>query len=145
MVESGDMTVLTTEPDFDEVIDRRGTGSLKWDRYAGRDVLPMWVADMDFAVCPAITQALRERIGHPVYGYTRAYPGPAEAVVAYLKKMQDAPTTKQAEEFIEKFPEPVKKEKFEEILDKKPQVKRETLIKMKKMEALREAREAKKQ
>lgn len=64
---------------------------------------------------------------------------------AYLKKMQDAPTTKQAEEFIEKFPEPVKKEKFEEILDKKPQVKRETLIKMKKMEALREAREAKKQ
>ena len=81
------MTVMTQEPDFDQMIDRQGTGSLKWDRYAGRDVLPMWVADMDFEVCPAITQALRARIGHPVYGYTRAYPGPGEAVVAYLKKM----------------------------------------------------------
>ena len=81
------MTVMKQEPDFDEVIDRQGTGSLKWDRYAGRDVLPMWVADMDFAACPAITQALRERIGHPVYGYTRSYPGPGEAVVAYLKTM----------------------------------------------------------
>lgn len=80
------MTVLTIEPDFDEVIDRRGTGSLKWDRYAGREVLPMWVADMDFAVCPAITQALHERIGHPVHGYTRAYPGPVEAIMAYLKR-----------------------------------------------------------
>ena len=81
------MTVMTEEADFDQLIDRHGTGSLKWDRYAGRDVLPMWVADMDFAVCPAITQALRARIGHPVYGYTRAYPGPGEVVVAYLKKM----------------------------------------------------------
>ena len=81
------MTVTTPEPDFDLVVDRQGTGSLKWDRYAGRDVLPMWVADMDFAVPPAITQALRERIGHPVYGYTRSYPGPKEAVISYLKKM----------------------------------------------------------
>ena len=80
------MTAKTMEPDFDEVIDRRGTGSLKWDRYAGRDVLPMWVADMDFAVCPAITQALQERIGHPVFGYTRPTPGPAQAVVDYLKR-----------------------------------------------------------
>ena len=81
------MTVKTQEPDFDEVIDRRGTGSLKWERYAGRDVLPMWVADMDFAVCPAITQALLERVEHPIFGYTRPYPGPGEAVVSYLKKM----------------------------------------------------------
>jgi cystathionine beta-lyase len=80
------MTATTMEPDFDEVIDRRGTGSLKWDRYAGRGVLPMWVADMDFAVCPAITQALQERIGHPVFGYTRPTPGPAQAVVDYLKR-----------------------------------------------------------
>ena len=80
------MTVMTQEPDFDELIDRQGTGSLKWDRYAGRDVLPMWVADMDFAVCPAITKALQERVAHPIFGYTRAYPGPGEAVVSYLQK-----------------------------------------------------------
>jgi cysteine-S-conjugate beta-lyase len=72
--------------DFDAVVDRQGTGSLKWDRYAGKDILPMWVADMDFAVCPAITAALQQRVAHPVFGYTRAYPGPAEAVVEYLKK-----------------------------------------------------------
>jgi cystathionine beta-lyase len=76
-----------TEPDFDVVIDRRGTGSLKWDKYAGRDVLPMWVADMDFAVCPAITEALLKRVAHPIFGYSRASHGPAEAVVAYLKSV----------------------------------------------------------
>ncbi len=81
------MTATMMEPDFDQVPDRRNTGSLKWDRYAGQDILPMWVADMDFAVCPAITQALMDRVAHPVFGYTRAYPGPAEAVVTYLKKM----------------------------------------------------------
>lgn len=76
-----------SEPDFDAVIDRRGTGSLKWDKYAGRDVLPMWVADMDFAVCPAITDALLKRVAHPIFGYTRAGQGPAEAVTAYLKSV----------------------------------------------------------
>jgi cysteine-S-conjugate beta-lyase len=76
-----------TEFDFDTIIDRRGTGSLKWDKYAGREVLPMWVADMDFAVCPAITEALMKRVAHPVFGYTRASPGPAEAVTAYLKSV----------------------------------------------------------
>ena len=81
------MTVMTMEPDFDTEIDRRGTGSLKWDRYEARDVLPMWVADMDFAVCPAITKALHERIAHPMFGYTRAYPGPAQAVVDYLQRV----------------------------------------------------------
>jgi len=86
-LDDGTMSDQTIEPDFDKVIDRRETGSLKWDRYAGRDVLPMWVADMDFAVCPAITQALLDRVAHPVFGYTRATPGPAEAVVAYLKRM----------------------------------------------------------
>lgn len=72
-------------PDFDTVPDRRHTGSLKWDRYAGRDILPMWVADMDFSVSPAITQALTDRVAHPVFGYTRSTPGPVEAVLSYLK------------------------------------------------------------
>lgn len=54
--------------DFDTVIDRRGTGSSKWSRYA-KDVLPMWVADMDFAAAPEIVAALNERLQHPVLGY----------------------------------------------------------------------------
>ena len=79
-------TTLSTKPDFDEVIDRQGTGSLKWDRYAGRDVLPMWVADMDFAVSPVISEALMERVRHPIFGYTRSHPGPVRAVLDYLKE-----------------------------------------------------------
>lgn len=79
------MTAMPPDPDFDQVIDRRGTGSLKWDRFAGRDVLPMWVADMDFAVCPAVRQALMGRVAHPIFGYTRSYDGPVDAVLAYLK------------------------------------------------------------
>ena len=70
--------------DFDRVIDRRGTGSLKWNRYAGTDVLPMWVADMDFAVAPAITEALHARVDHGIFGYTRGYDSVAAAVVEYL-------------------------------------------------------------
>ena len=57
--------------DFDTVIDRHGTGSLKWQRYPD-DVLPMWVADADFAISPAITEAMRARLDHPVYGYASA-------------------------------------------------------------------------
>ncbi len=56
--------------DFDREIDRRGTDSVKWDRYAGRDILPMWVADTDFAAHPAIAESMRERLEHPVFGYT---------------------------------------------------------------------------
>ena len=57
--------------DFHTVPDRRSVPGEKWGRYAGRDILPMWVADMDFAVPPAVQQALAARAAHPVYGYTR--------------------------------------------------------------------------
>jgi cystathionine beta-lyase len=60
---------------FDQPIDRRGSGSEKWDgcdREAGKaEVIPLWVADMDFPAPPEITRALTERAAHPVYGYTR--------------------------------------------------------------------------
>lgn len=61
--------------DFDQVIDRQGSGSVMYDRrqemFGRDDVLPLWVADMGFAVCPEITRALEERItGHPIYGYS---------------------------------------------------------------------------
>ena len=54
--------------DFDREIDRSNTGSLKWDVQEGQ--LPMWVADMDFEVAPAIKETLRNRVEHGVFGYT---------------------------------------------------------------------------
>lgn len=60
--------------DFDKITDRHGTDALKTDvleeRYGRADLLPLWVADMDFEVAPCITEALRERMKHPIFGYT---------------------------------------------------------------------------
>ncbi|MBM3218879.1 MAG: putative C-S lyase [Candidatus Rokubacteria bacterium] len=56
--------------DFDRIVERRGTDSNKWHKY-GPDVLPLWVADMDFASPPAVVDALRARVEHGVYGYLR--------------------------------------------------------------------------
>ncbi|WP_430008927.1 MalY/PatB family protein [Methylophaga lonarensis] len=60
--------------DFDQPIDRENTGSLKFDArrqlFGREDVIPLWVADMDFAVAEPISQALQQRAAHPVYGYT---------------------------------------------------------------------------
>ena len=55
--------------DFDAVRERRGTDSEKWARWAGRDVLPLWVADMDFPAPPPVVAALGERVAHGVFGY----------------------------------------------------------------------------
>ena len=57
-----------TKYDFQSVIDRHDTNCLKWDYF--NDDLPMWVADMDFKVAPAIENAILKRANHPVYGYT---------------------------------------------------------------------------
>lgn len=57
--------------DFDVAPQRLGTGSNKWSRYPA-DVLPLWVADMDYAVAPPITAALTARLSHPVFGYAAA-------------------------------------------------------------------------
>ncbi len=70
--------------DFDTVIDRRGTASEKWERYAGRDILPMWVADMDFRSPPAVIAALHRRADHGVFGYTAPPAGLVEAIRAHL-------------------------------------------------------------
>lgn len=56
---------------FDEMIDRRGSGSYKWDGIDRKDILPMWVADMDFRAADPIMYALRKRVEHGVFGYTR--------------------------------------------------------------------------
>ncbi len=56
--------------DFDQIIDRSGTSSEKWERYRNRDVIPLWVADMDFRSPQAVIDALHARVGHGVFGYT---------------------------------------------------------------------------
>lgn len=66
------MSYLVSQSDFDHPPDRSGSDSLKWQRYAGRDVLPLWVADMDFATAPAIIEALQQRVQHGVFGYAMA-------------------------------------------------------------------------
>ena len=67
--------------DFDTPVDRHGTSSSKWEKYAGREVIPLWVADMDFRCAPVIVEALRKRVEHGVFGYTNppAELGPAVA------------------------------------------------------------------
>ena len=63
---------------FNEIINRSGTSSLKYDArkayFGTEDVIPLWVADMDFPAPEAVTNALIQRASHPIYGYT-LYPG----------------------------------------------------------------------
>ena len=73
--------------EFDRVPERRDTDSQKWQKYAGRDVLPLWVADMDFASSPAIIEALHARVAHGVFGYARPVKATTEAVVNGLQRL----------------------------------------------------------
>ena len=72
--------------DFDEIIDRRGTNCVKWDGAENPDVLPMWVADMDFRTAPAIIEALRRRVDHGIFGYTRVPQSYYEAVTGWFAR-----------------------------------------------------------
>jgi cystathionine beta-lyase len=71
--------------DFDNPVNRAGTDSQKWQKYAGRDILPLWVADMDFKSPPAIIEALHARVEHGVFGYARPVKSATESVVAALE------------------------------------------------------------
>lgn len=75
--------------DFDSPINRDGTASLKWDRYQGRDIIPLWVADMDFSSPPEVIRALHERARHGVFGYTLAPESLEQTVVAMLREEFD--------------------------------------------------------
>lgn len=70
--------------DFDEVVPRRGTDSYKWDSASRPDVLPMWVADMDFRTAPAVVEALRKRVEHGVFGYARVPQAYYDAVIGWF-------------------------------------------------------------
>lgn len=73
---------------FDQHVERRGSDSVKWLMH-GDEVLPMWVADMDFVAPEPILGMLRDRVDHGVFGYTRAMPQLREVICARLKRLYD--------------------------------------------------------
>ena len=75
--------------DFTSCPDRRDSASLKWEKYRGQDILPFWVADMDFATAPEIRAALQKRLDHGVFGYTVPPREAVEAVVQYHARQHD--------------------------------------------------------
>ncbi|MEM8868084.1 MAG: PatB family C-S lyase [Verrucomicrobiota bacterium] len=78
-----------TPYNFDTCPDRNHYGSLKWDKYSGKDILPLWVADMDFVSAPEIIDALKARLDHGIYGYTIPFDEPIDAVLSYLSRAHD--------------------------------------------------------
>lgn len=74
------------EYDFSRPTERRGTDSYKWDSAPETDIIPLWVADMDFETFPAITEALQRRVAHGIFGYTRVPEAYYEAVCRWFGK-----------------------------------------------------------
>lgn len=72
--------------DFDKIIPRRGTNSVKWDVAKEDGVIPMWVADMDFQAAPCIRQALKERMDHGVFGYTLVPNSYYESIISWFDR-----------------------------------------------------------
>jgi cystathionine beta-lyase len=77
--------MATNSFDFNTPVDRRNTASVKWDRYKGKDILPLWVADMDFQAPPAVLFALHRQVEHGVFGYTHPSEELTATVVAMLQ------------------------------------------------------------
>ncbi len=74
------------EYDFNEEIERRGTNSYKWDSCGNSEVLPMWVADMDFKTAPPIIEALHKRVEHGIFGYVKVPETYYDAVISWFDK-----------------------------------------------------------
>lgn len=72
--------------DFDKIVPRRGTNSVKWDVAKEDGVIPMWVADMDFQAAPCIRQALKERMDHGVFGYTLVPNSYYESIISWFDR-----------------------------------------------------------
>ena len=75
---------------FDEVIDRRNSDSTKWgnleELYGNKDILPMWIADMDFRSAEEIIQAMRDRVEHGIFGYVHRSDSFSNAIINWVKK-----------------------------------------------------------
>ena len=76
---------MTMKYNFDEIIPRRHTNSVKWDEAEAEDVIPLWVADMDFRVLPQITEALHRRVEHGVFGYTHVPDSYYDSVIRWFR------------------------------------------------------------
>ena len=74
------------EYDFDEIIPRRNSASAKWDDAEADDVLPLWVADMDFRTAPPVIAALETRVRHGIFGYAKAPPAYYRAVADWFSR-----------------------------------------------------------
>ena len=74
---------MTRHFDFDTPVDRRGSGSYKWDSASRQDVIPLWVADMDFPTAPVIIDALRRRVDHGVFGYVKVSDDYYDALISW--------------------------------------------------------------
>ncbi|QCX34148.1 pyridoxal phosphate-dependent aminotransferase [Caloramator sp. E03] len=76
--------------DFDKIIERKNTNCVKWDtlkeRFGSNDILPMWVADMDFEVAPEIIEAIKKRTEHGIFGYTIRPQTYYESIINWVKK-----------------------------------------------------------
>ena len=75
--------------DFDTPVERAGTGAMRWERYEGQDVVPLWVADTDFRAPPAVLAAYSRRIQHGVFGYTTPPGELREQIVARMRRLYD--------------------------------------------------------
>ena len=72
--------------DFDKQIDRRGTNSLKWNKYKEQDIIPLWVADTDFKAPQGVIDALHQRVEHGVFGYSRPSPRLVELIIHRMQQ-----------------------------------------------------------
>lgn len=79
--------------DFDEVVNRRDTKCIKWDAWKKEgkpeDIIPLWVADMDFKTLPEVSEAIIERAKHDIYGYSMAGEEYYDAVCGWMKRRHD--------------------------------------------------------
>lgn len=74
---------------FDVPVNRSNSDSIRWDRYAGDDVIPLWVADMDFQSPPCVMDALAARVQQGVFGYTHAPDSMRSAIAGYIAEHYD--------------------------------------------------------
>lgn len=82
--------LLLSTYSFDQLINRTGTQSVKWDKtdlvFGAKDVLPFWVADMDFQAPPNVLQTINERVKHGIFGYTSPTESTANALSSWVEK-----------------------------------------------------------
>lgn len=82
-----------TKYDFDRVLDRSNTHSYKWDQaeklFGNKDILPLWVADMDFESPPAVKETLVRRAEHGIYGYCVPSSSYIESIVGWFRRRHD--------------------------------------------------------